>query len=422
MAKKIIQDILVKKHPPVAQTRRPPERIELPPRPSRAPSSGRSWKPAFWFLLVVVPLGLFLFISTIFGTVQLDISPREEMVTLDALPLTLVKSPDQGHVHYEVMTVAQEASLAVPATESQKVSRKARGTLVVYNAFDTKVQKLVAGTRFQAMDGKIYKADSPVAVPGGVSSGGQLTPGSVEVAVTAAEAGEAYNQGLGDFTIPGFAGTPRFKGFYARSKTELAGGFEGTMVVPKDTDVLDARHKLETSLHDTLLAKAKKGLADGYLFFAGSDFYDFTFLPTAATSTASGATVNGKGTLTGIIVERASLARAIAKAQVAGYGAESVDLANPDSLDIAFDNKSAIDLTKDVDIAAKWTGKAHLIWTFDETDLKNALVGIGKNDYQAVFQKYPAIERSSVTFSPPWLMSFPAKASQITVTQKLQKQ
>lgn len=421
MAKRVIQDIFVKKNSGAAEPRRPLERIELPPRPSSRSFSSLGTKPLwkrkrFWTLLVGLPIILFFFVSTSFGSAEVALTLRQETVTLDSVPLTLVKRPDTTHVHYETMTIEDEASIAIPATQSQNVERKARGAIVIYNNFDTKTQKLVAGTRFQAPNGKIYKIEAPVTIPGATKKGSSLVPGSVEAEVVAAEAGDSYNLGLSDFTIPGFAGTPRFEGFYARSKTEMTGGFKGTALVPKDTDVLDGRHKLEGILREQLLAKAQSELPEGYLFFTGADFYDFTFFPPVTAEEESQLSVKAKGELTALIIERSSLASVLAAYGSADYAGEAVDLLDPELIDIALRGKENIDPATSGDLKADFTGEAHVVWTIDETDLKSDLAGLPKAAAEEVFQKYPAIITSGVVFKPPWLTSFPEQPSQIYLT------
>lgn len=423
--KRIIQDIFVKKGDSQQSERRPLERIELPPRPSRSISLGGSrpiWKrKRFWTLLVGLPLVSFFFVSTSFGSAEVKLLLRQETVPLSETEIVLSKRPSGSQVHYETMMIEDEASLSIAATQSQNVERKARGTIVVYNNFDTKPQKLVAGTRFQAPSGKIYKIEKQITIPGGTKSGSTLTPGSVETEVVAAEPGDSYNSGLVDFTIPGFAGTPRFEGFYARSKTDMKGGFKGTALIPKDTDVIDARHKLEGVLKEKLIAKANAELPDEYLFFKDADFYDFEFAAPENDPSGSSLLVKAKGVLTAVIVERSSLAGALARIKSASYGGEPVDLLNPDLIDIAINDKESQNPLELGNLRTDFTGEAQVVWTIDETDLKNDLAGIPKGDYEEVIRKYPAIVRIEAKVTPPWLTKFPEQASQIYIVKNLEQ-
>lgn len=410
MAKKLIQDIFVKKNAPsgAAPERRTQAVERTSEQPARRPpvtSSPRSpllGKKRFWLSLVAIFVAVFFFVATSFSSATLTLTPRSETVVADGV-YTLARKDTEGAIHYEVMTLDQENSLSVPANGVSKVEKKAKGTIIVYNAFDSKPQKLVAGTRFATSDGKIYKADSTITVPGMKGS----TAGSVIADVTAAETGDEYNIGLSDFTIPGFKDSPRYAKFYARSKTEMIGGAKGNQPIAKDTDILDARHKLEDSLKTTLLDRSKKETPDGYLFYVGSDTFSIAFLPNqeSASSTDS-LIVRAKGTLSAIILEKASLARVLALKKVPGYTSETVDIANPESLNFAFAKKDPSDTTPD-SIGASLTGSAKLVWAIDEESLRADIAGISKADFQNVLKNHPEINRAEASFNPPWIFSFP---------------
>ena len=74
-----------------------------------------------------------------------------------------------------------------------------------------------------------------VTIPGTKVENGKTVPGSKEVDVVADKAGAEYNIGLTDFTIPGFKGSPKFETVFARSKTEMTGGYVGnSQIVTKN--------------------------------------------------------------------------------------------------------------------------------------------------------------------------------------------
>ena len=108
-------------------------------------------------------------------------------------------------------------------------------------------QRLITRTRFQSPEGLIYRIAESAVVPGKTTKNGVDTPGSIEVTVFADEAGDKYNIKKTDFTIPGFkSDASRFKNIYARSSTDMTGGFVGKMktILPADkaTAIAKARH------------------------------------------------------------------------------------------------------------------------------------------------------------------------------------
>ena len=60
-------------------------------------------------------------------------------------------------------------------------------------------------------------------------------------------------------------------------------------------------------------------------------------------------------------------------------------------------------------------GQGVLVWQFNPSALVHDLASRSSSDYQAVFVKYPSITNSQATFSPPWLIRFPADQKKITI-------
>ena len=100
---------------------------------------------------------------------------------------------------------------------------------MIYNKYSAEAQIFVKDTRFETPEGKIYRIDRAVTVPGMKNSGGQTVAGSVEATVYADKSGSEYNIGFSDFTIPGLKGGLKYEKFYARSKTPMTGGMKGTV-------------------------------------------------------------------------------------------------------------------------------------------------------------------------------------------------
>lgn len=91
------------------------------------------------------------------------------------------------------------------------------GVIEIYNAYGAAPQKLVAQTRFETKDGKIFRIQNSITVPGARISGANLIPSSVKINVIADKTGDEYLIGPSFFTIAGFKGTPKYAGFYALS-------------------------------------------------------------------------------------------------------------------------------------------------------------------------------------------------------------
>ncbi len=141
---------------------------------------------------------------------------------------------------------SKDKTLTQSFTASGEVMReeKAKGLITVYNAYSTSPQSLVASTRFVSSDGKVFRSNNKVTVPGGTYSGGKLVPGEVSVEVTADQTGPAYNIGPTTFSIPGFAGTDKYTKFYAKSLVAFTGGFSQQVSQVTKDDLTQAKDNL----------------------------------------------------------------------------------------------------------------------------------------------------------------------------------
>ena len=130
----------------------------------------------------------------------------------NVVPIRLVEKDEE-------ITVTGTASGASAGNGS-----KATGKVLIYNEYGPDPQQLVATTRFQSDDGKIFRLSKGVTVPGVTQQNGQSVPGVVEAVIVADAAGSAYNVGPTSFSIPGFSGGPKVGKIYAKSKVAMSSG------------------------------------------------------------------------------------------------------------------------------------------------------------------------------------------------------
>lgn len=143
------------------------------------------------------------------------------------------------------------------STGRQQIVEKAKGTVAIFNAYSSSPQTLVATTRFQSSDGKIFRIQKSIVVPAAKIEDGKIVSASIDAEIVAEEAGEEYNIGTADFTIPGFKGTPKFSSFYAKSKTPVGGGFRGEAKVVTADDAENSRKAMIDEISDNLNSELK---------------------------------------------------------------------------------------------------------------------------------------------------------------------
>lgn len=146
------------------------------------------------------------------------------------------------------------------STGQGKDEQRAKGIITVVNNFSTAPQILVASTRFRTPDGKIFRLDSRIVVPGATMKNGKLEPASIDANVTADNPGPEYNIAVCNndckFTIPGFEGTPKFDGFYGINDKPMIGGASGSMPMITADDL----KKAENAVLDAIASKINENL------------------------------------------------------------------------------------------------------------------------------------------------------------------
>lgn len=156
---------------------------------------------------------------------------------------------EKGIIPANLFVFKESAKEDFSSTGKGKDEKKATGIVTIINNYSTSPQVLVATTRLETPDGKIFRLDSRTVIPGATIQNGKLIPSSVEAKVTADQPGAEYNISSCDlpnckFTIVGFKGTPKYEGFYAISKNAMTGGAAGTIPMITADDMTNAETKI----------------------------------------------------------------------------------------------------------------------------------------------------------------------------------
>src|SRR3989344_6073446 len=255
-----------------------------------------------WFVAIISIIFFIFSISYLFLKVVVTVNPKTQDVVLNE-NLTASKGASAGALSFDLIVISGEENKMLETTLKKDVSEKAKGVVLIYNTFSSKTQRLDIDTRLEGSNGKIYKTVNTVVVPGMKGN----TPGSIEVGIYAAEAGEEYNSGPLDFTIFGFKGTPKYSKFYGRSKGEITGGFKGKASIIPEADKSAIINDLKTSLQAKLLKKAADQIPSGFILFK-----DAVILSIDENNTDH-ASIKIKATLYGFLFNEDKLAKKIAE-------------------------------------------------------------------------------------------------------------
>jgi hypothetical protein len=329
-----------------------------------------------------------------------------------------------GTLPYQIITTSRTASTSVAANGTTHATRAASGVATIYNNYSTQSQDLIANTRFEAPDGKIYRIHSVLTVPGASKNAdGSLNPGSISTSLFADQPGAEYNRGSTQFTIPGFKGDPRYTKFYAQAGS-ITNGFVGTEPAVASSTLASAKSAMEQGLQNALRSAAATGIPVEFLPVPGT--LQITYGTVEATAGQNGQVILSQSAQASAdIVRAADLAAAIARQEVQGYNGEAVGFADNTQIAIALASSSK---TTEGALQLQLSGTPTLVWQFDPNSLKQALLGKNKSQFESIIQSFaPAIECSPKTpcnasLRPFWKQNFPSDPAKITVVSPLPKQ
>lgn len=391
------------------------ERADAPEAPRGRRNSSR-W--GLWVVALVLLLVLVFGFSFLFSGAKLVVTPKQRTVHIEA-DFNAVRNPGINDIGYEIMTIEREEAQDVSPSGKEFVEEKASGSIVIYNNYNSSSQRLIRNTRFETPDGLIYRVNESVVVPGRQTENGTAVPGSVEVVVYADEPGEKYNIGLTDFTVPGFKGDPRFESFYARSKTEMTGGFVGDRQTISAAEETGARDALRSKLASQLLREAMSQTPEGFEMYENGIFTVFSSLPNS--EHGSQVSVREKATLYGVLFKKDALAQFIASNTIAGFDNEPVEILNPQALAFAILNKETKKPWEEDGFSFRLAGNVHVVWTFNANELKVDLAGKAKGALETVLTGYPSVDEAHIILRPFWRQTFPDDVSDIKVTRVIEE-
>jgi hypothetical protein len=311
----------------------------------------------------------------------------------------------------EILSYKRNAELAFPATDKKTIATKARGKIMIYNAYSSSPQILVSGTRFQSADGKIFRLEEKVTVPGAKIVDGKVLASSIEAKIVADKAGVDYNiLAKGKLTIPGFAKTPKFAAFYGEMKTALAGGFVGQKPTPTANDIKKAREKALADVRANLEMMAKSELAKGFKLL--EDASQFKVIKERVSED-----VDESGQFS-MFIDAELTAVAFQETDLRGLMKEKLK----QDLGATYDVKSD-DLKYDLASLALEKGRVGLEMDYkavveqpvDSNKLADTLKGKPSKELWAAVKALPGLDKANVSLWPFWVMSAPSSEDKIKV-------
>ncbi len=370
------------------------------------------------FFVITSALG----ISFLTGGAVINVFPKNRVVTVNA-EFVAAKERQPGELAYEILTLEATGERQVSASGQETIQSQASGFIEIVKTTPGP-ERLIKNTRFQTSDGKVYRIQESVVVPGAVAGqSGEASYGRIRAEVFADDVGDSYNIPANQrFSVPGFqeSNLPElFNSIYATNEEPFTGGFDGPRFIIDETELATARQALQVELRNSLLEKLRSSVPVGFSTFESAVALTYSELP-AVQYGDSLVTIREQAVLQIPLFVASDFASFIATETIVGYGAnEGVRIANVDDLRFSYVNAttSQTNIANLPTLEFKIVGNPQIVWTFDAEDIRNSLAGKERTAHTLVLGKYPGIERSTIDIRPFWQRSFPDNVQKIILNE-----
>lgn len=238
-------------------------------------SSRKIWIIAI--ILILFAIGGYLYFKL--QKVNIEIWPKLENLsyeqTVTASQSFEIVDLTENLIPAKYIEVEKTGNKDFDATGNASDEGKATGTITVYNKYSPATSiTLKQGTHFLSDSGKYFKTLERIVIPAAKTSGGKVTPGSIEAKVEAVEGGDGYNIGPANFSVPKLSGSSYYYSIYGISKDAMAGGFSGSVKKITESDISEAKSELIKIVSAESFESIKSQLDEDYILLDNAVFYE----------------------------------------------------------------------------------------------------------------------------------------------------
>ncbi|HOK35087.1 MAG TPA: hypothetical protein PLL80_00820 [Candidatus Pacearchaeota archaeon] len=431
-----VSDILPKSQPPLEEKNKTIKKIEVgtPLNVPQAENTSekkasprkRSWlKPVLYTLLFFAIGGGIFYSLNYLPRANITLVPASEEIEFSG-EFTIKNNAQfnlkEKIIPGELIEKKQDIEKSFLATKTEDKNAKAKGKIIIYNE-DSSPHRFVPNTRFKSEDGKVFRSEDWINIP----AGSKNNPSKVEVEVIAEEAGEEYNIGPTNFTIPGLGeGTDLYKLIYAKSTEPMNGGFVGQTKVVSQEDLDKAKAEMKTLIDNTgeelkneILKEVSPSLQQVLKDLIVVEKGEITFDKKAGDI---GETFKGKATVTAKVLSfneddvQEIVANIISSKVKDGVEFEEVVSSQEINYEILNNNinEGVIDLA--------FSGKEKIAWKITADQIKKEVAGLDENGFQKYIKenmKGKIMDGEAVLW-PFWVNKIPQREDRIFIEIKYQ--
>jgi hypothetical protein len=369
----------------------------------------------FLVAIVLILTAVFFFFP---AKADVSITPVTEEVIAEA---TFTINTTEAVIDYEnnivpgiVFSDKRDGSETYNATGTDEKAKKATGTIKVFNKMSpAKALSLVKNTRFMSSTGElVYRSDTAFTIPAATSDS---VPGSVEIKVTAAEAGEKYNISTTVFSVPGLSGSEYYSNIWAESVTAMSGGEESQVKIVTANDINLAKDSFEEKYDEESKQALIATIPQGYSYFSEDISPALSNLSVSAKSGDELDTFSASGHIeTEATVFRNEDANTLGESLLSKDISELKTMV-PDSVTYEVKEKK---LNKDGTITLNVVFKGKIYSLPDNALLLDSLKGKDIASSSSLLENMPEIEKIEIKLSPWFKFKIPNNEEGINIELK----
>jgi len=312
-----------------------------------------------------------------------------------------VDAPTKG-IPGEIVSKKVNKIFELTPTGQRSGQQKATGKITIYNTYSSTPQVLVATTRFETPEGKIYRLVNRVTVPG--------SPGSIEADIIADQPGTSYNtDSVNKLTIPGFKGSPKFEKFYG----QITSPVNTSAQYATDDDIVKAQQEGEKELRADLMSLIQLQIPAHMKILSGSEEF-------AVISKKVDSALTARNTMN-IALEAEMKVFVIDEKDIHEFIyilAKNADVVDEQSVEKTFtisygkptvQYESGI-VTVPLDIQASYWKK------MNPEEIRTEIAGKREEEVKSIILSKDGVDRLSASFWPFWVSRAPKDINRIRIT------
>ena len=323
-----------------------------------------------------------------------------------------LKTTDQAKAVLAGQAVSITKDLSGPfvPTGKKDVGTKSSGSVTVSNGLGVD-QALVAGTRFAAPDGKIFRSSIDIVVPAAkLNALGVIVNGTATVTVTADAAGDNYNEAPAAYTLPALA-NPKI----TAQGAQMTGGTTKSVTITSQSDIDTEKAALLAKDKDSSARDLQGRVPSGYIALSSSQ-------GVSADSFSPSPAVGSEGDTGTLAMKVTYTVLSVKKSEYDGLLHNQEQRQVGDANQIYDDGlvASQISLTGDKDSGGRQsfhlTTEAYGGSKLDKAAIASKLKGLRFGDASTAATGLPGVTRADIAISPGWVSKMPTRADKIAIT------